>query len=135
MRILFAVLAVAIVLYSVGASGDLQASIIKKAMEVPEAQEFLKSHPSSKPHLLSLSPAGFSNALSGMDTFFYRYKEDPLVLAAGNRTFAKSSALYVISLSPNPPVQKQGWVAPHPDRPVLFLFFSRQEFLFAHETP
>lgn len=134
MRVLFAVLAVAIVLYSVSTGGESRESVIKNAMEVPDAQEFIKSHPSSRPYFLSLAPTGFSNALSGMDAFFYIYKEDPLVLAAGNRTFPKTSALYVVSLSPNPPVKKAGWVAPHPDRPVLFLFFSGQEFLFAQEN-
>lgn len=129
------VLAAALVLYSEKESADYRQVLVEKALETKEAEEFLQKYPGSKPYLLSLSPAGFSNALSGMDAFFKKYEEDPLVQAAANRTFPKNSTLYVVSLSPNPPVKKEGWVAPHPENPVLFLFFSGQGFLFAHENP
>lgn len=123
-------LVAALVFYSANESAEYRQAVIAKAVEAKEAKEFLQKYPDSKHCLLSLSSAGFS--ISGMDVFFEKYRDDPLVLAARNRTFPRDSAVYVVSISPNQPVKKMGWVAPHPDNPVLFLFFSGKEFLFAY---
>lgn len=140
--------AASVVLYSARAGEDFREGLAAKAVALPEAGDFLQRHPGSRQYVLSVASAGLSNALSGKDSFFGRYEADPLVQAArngsasfrgektpsGSEAFEGSSAVYVVSVSPNPPVQRAGWIAPHPDRPVLFVFFSGNGFMFSYEA-
>lgn len=66
-------LVAALVFYSANESAEYRQAVIAKAVEAKEAKEFLQKYPDSKHCLLSLSPAGFSNALSGTGAFFGKY--------------------------------------------------------------